>query len=89
MTRQDWVCSVKWVQATPTTGGWYWKLWLVKDDKPQGQKQPDDTILLKPLAEGVATTKLGVYWQVFWACRKNGLRFRPNVRGTIPEKDND
>jgi hypothetical protein len=68
---QDWICTVKWVQATPSDGAWLWTMHLVHDGVPGW------------LAEGVAFTKLGVYWSVWRQCRKHGLRYRPNVRGVI------
>lgn len=82
---KEWVCVVEWVQATPTVGGYLWKLLLLDDGNPP-VKRDSDTIILTQLAEGVASTKIGVYWQCFKACRKNGLRFRPNIQGSIPEK---
>lgn len=84
---QDWICTVKWVQATLSDGTWLWTLWLV--DKVDGEQRPK----LNSLAEGAAFTKLGVYWQVWRTCRKRGLRFNPWpwsktwVSGEIPPKD--
>jgi len=74
---QDWICSVKWVQATPAEGAWLWTLWQV--DAVEGQDEPK----LTKLEDGVTLTKLGVYWNVWRECRKRGFRFRPNIRGKI------
>lgn len=73
---QDWICSVKWVQANYTNGAWFWTMWFVDEGE-------NDEPKLTKVAEGVALNKLGVYWRVWRQCRKHGLRFRPNVRGTI------
>lgn len=68
---QDWVCTLKWVQAGPVEGAWSWTLYLV--DEVEGERIPK----LNSLASGIAFWKLGVYWKVWRACRKHGLRFRP------------
>lgn len=81
MEHQDWICSVKWVQTTPGEGAWHWTMWLVGDTPGEVVDKPK----LEKLAEGVAFWKITVYWKVWRACRKNGLTFRPNVRGTIED----
>lgn len=68
---QDWICTVKWVQATVSEGAWLWTLRLV--DVVDGERIPK----LHTLEEGVAMTKLGVYWNVWRACRKRRLKFQP------------
>jgi hypothetical protein len=73
---QDWIVTVKWIEATPCEGMWSWTLWLVDDGKP---RQP-------AAREGMAFTRPGVYWAVWRECRRRGLRFRPNVRGTLPQE---
>lgn len=73
---KEWVCSVKWVQATMSDGAWFWTLYLIEADV-------DDEPKLIKLEEGAATTKLEVYWRIWRLCRKHGLRFRPNIRGKI------
>lgn len=80
---QDWICVVKPV-FVPEGGAYFWTMYLVDPPFPHEDQEPH----LTKIADGVAMYKLGVYWQVFKACRKNGLRFRPNVSGTIPEKAN-
>jgi hypothetical protein len=77
LNTQDWICTCKWVQTTISDGAWLWTLWQV--DKVEGQDEPK----LTKLDEGVAMTKLGVYWAIWKQCRKRGFRFRPNVRGTL------
>ena len=72
---QDWICTSKWVQATPSDGLWVWTLWQV--DEVEGKPK------LTKLHEGTAFNKLSVYWQVWRQCRQRGFRFRPNVRGTF------
>lgn len=77
---QDWICTIKWVQATPSYGGWIWDVYLVKEDTK-----------LERIAGGAALNKLSIYWKVWRVCRKHGLRFRPwsNTwrRGTLPEEN--
>lgn len=78
---QDWICTAKWVQATPSDGAWLWKVFLVIDTNKgiEREKEPE----LVKVEEGMAFTKLGVYWKVWRVCRKHKLRFRPNVRGNF------
>lgn len=70
--RPEWVCTYEWVQATPIEGAWFWTLYLIHDD------------VLGKLEEGVAFSRLGIYWQVWRLCRKHGLGFHINIRGEIP-----
>lgn len=76
---QDWICTVKWIQATPTDGAWLWKIFLIIEAKGEPE--------LVKVEEGTAFNKLSVYWKAWRACRKHGLRFRPNVRGKIESGD--
>lgn len=74
---QDWICTVKWVQGTPSYGGWIWTVYLVHDNGPD------------ELESGAALNKLSVYWKVWRVCRKHGLKFRPWSKtwrsGTLPD----
>lgn len=77
---KEWICVVEWIQATAAEGAYSWTMYeiLTVKDGPE----------LSKLASGIAFWKLGVYWKVWRECRRRGLRFRPNVRGTIePEED--
>lgn len=76
---KEWVCTIEWIQATPSDGAWSWRVYRIEDGK----------LCDKSLAEGIAFWKLGVYYKVWRVCRQHGLRFRPNVRGTILTKEND
>jgi hypothetical protein len=78
--KQDWICTVRWVQATMSDGAWTWTMWLVNRDE-------DDKPDLTRLTDGVCMTKLGVYWEVWRICRRHGLRFRPNIHGTVKDED--
>ena len=71
---KEWICVIEWVQATPSDGAWWWRMYCIENDKLNDE----------PLASGIAFWKLGVYFKVARECRKHGLRFRPNVRGKIP-----
>lgn len=81
---QDWVCTVEWVEATPSEGMWFWTLSLVTGE---------EKLKLLKLEEGATVSKLGVYWNCWKACRKHNLKFRPWgktwISGTIPEKKTD
>ena len=83
---QDWICTVRWVEATPSDGMWFWTLSLVAGE---------EKLELVKLEEGATMYKLGVYWNVWQACRKHNLRFRPWpwsktwVSGTLPQKENN
>lgn len=79
-TQQDWIVTIKWVQATVSEGAWFWTFWQL--DKVEGEDKPKLTVL----EEGAAMSKLGVYWAAWKECRKRGFRFRPNMRGQIKEE---
>lgn len=66
--RDDWICVVRWVQATPADGAYMWTMWLI---------DPSGNVRKPNLTGGVAFWKLGVYWKVWRACRKHNLRFKP------------
>lgn len=79
---KEWICVVEWVQATAAEGAYSWTMYEILEGSDE---QPN----LSKMASGIAFWKLGVYYRVWRECRKRGMRFRPNVRGTIPTKEND
>jgi hypothetical protein len=68
---REWVVTQQWI-AIDGFGGYVWKLL-----EPVGDE-------LIELAEGVASTRLGVRWQSWRARRRLGLGGWVNTRGTIP-----
>ena len=80
---QEWICTAKWYQATPSDGVWLWTLYRIDGIESKHR--------LVKLEEGSAFSKLGVYWKVWRVCRKCGFKFRPWSKtwtsGSMPEKN--
>lgn len=66
-----WVVTREWAQVTIGEGIYHWRLYV---------ELPDE---LHQIAEGFASTRLGVRWQTWRARRAAGLTGQINARGVL------